>query len=160
MNRAVSCRNASTRSWSKSGWTEGSAFTSSRFRRCSHCAAKSPTSASLRRVGEQAPHLGAQDGGLGQLAALGRVEQLVVGDAAPQEEREARGELEISQRVRLPRLGARRVLEHAQEEVGVDEQPLEGELDAGVEAAAGLRPSVAGRTRSSVSTSLSVGGRR
>ena len=53
------------------------------------------------RVGEHAAHLAVEHVGLAQLAADGGVEQLVVGDAAPQEERQARRELEVADRVRL-----------------------------------------------------------
>src|SRR5579885_3038188 len=47
------------------------------------------------RIGEQARHLLLQDRGLVQLALDGEIEEGIVGDAAPQEEREARGELDI-----------------------------------------------------------------
>ena len=46
-------------------------------------------------IGQHAAHLPLQHRRLPQLALRGHVHQLVVGDAAPQEEREARGELEI-----------------------------------------------------------------
>ena len=80
--------------------------------------------------------------GIRQLAARGDAEQLLVGDAAPQEERQARGQLDVAQRVHLSRRRAGRVLLHAEEEIRIDEQPFERELDAGVEAAPRLRPPV------------------
>ena len=94
------------------------------------------------RIGQHAPHLAAEDGRIRQRSALGRVEQLFIGDAAPQEERQARRELQVAERVHLSRRSAGRVLLHAQEEVRIDEQSFQRELDAGVEAALRLRPSV------------------
>src|SRR5207237_10380602 len=52
------------------------------------------------RIGQHAPRLLFEDRGIGKLPALGRVEQPLVGDAVPQEEREARRELEIAQAIR------------------------------------------------------------
>ena len=62
----------------------------------------------------------------------GDVDQLVVGDAAPQEEREARGELEIVDG-RGGRAGAGGVLLGAEDELGAGQDGAERALDAAVE---------------------------
>ena len=71
-----------------------------RFRRNSHCPAKSSTSASKRagRPSSGAPACRAPPASP-QLPSHRDVEQLVVRDAAPQEEREPRGELEVADAV-------------------------------------------------------------
>ncbi len=86
-------------------------------------------------VGEHAPRLRLEHRGLAQPARLGEVEQLVVGDAAPQEEGQARRELEVADGVALPRRDPGRVALDPQHELGAREQPPQGHLDAGVEAA-------------------------
>ena len=48
------------------------------------------------RVGEHAAHLRGEHAGLAEGAGLGRLEQLVVGDAAPEEERQPRRQLEVA----------------------------------------------------------------
>ena len=50
------------------------------------------------RIGQHPPHLLLEHRRLGQLAALGQVEQALVGNAAPQEERQPRGDLESLRR--------------------------------------------------------------
>ncbi len=78
--------------------------------------------------------------GVLQSSARRGVEQLVVRDAAPEEERQPRGELEIGQPVRGTSGDARGIALGAEEEVGIDQNPLERELDAGIEALPSLRP--------------------
>ena len=85
----------------------GSGFAVSMFRRCSHCPAKLATSASDRGSASMRLHLLLQHGGVLQSASLRKLEQLIVGNAAPQEERQPRGQLEIADRVGLARRRAR-----------------------------------------------------
>ena len=68
----------------------------------------------------------------------GQVQQLVVRDTAPEEEREARCEIDVADPVHLTWPGAGRILLDAIEEVGRDEHPFQRGLNAGVEAALGL----------------------
>ena len=51
------------------------------------------------RVRQHAPHLLFQHDRFGQLSALGEIEQALVGNAAPQKEREPRGDFEIAQSI-------------------------------------------------------------
>ena len=85
------------------------------------------------RVGQHAPHLLLERRRLRQLAALRGVEQRIVGDAVPEEERQARRELEIRQAIRS---AFRAITIDAQQEVGIDQHALERELNPGVKAAA------------------------
>jgi hypothetical protein len=52
--------------------------------------------------------------GLRERAALGREQQLVVGDAAPEKEREPRRELDVVDALHGARRGAGRILLHAE----------------------------------------------
>ena len=100
-------------------------------------------------VGQHAPHLLFENRRTGELSALGEVEQALVGNAAPQEERQARRDFQIAQALRqaearlgAPKLAGRSDCERrlgpmdAQQEVGIDEHAFERELNAGVEAPA------------------------
>ena len=87
------------------------------------------------------------------------VEQLVVGNAAPQEERQARRELEVADAVRPRRRGAGRIALDAEQELRADEQPLERQLDARVEARRSARP-VRVERRAAAARPASVTGRR
>ena len=51
------------------------------------------------RIGQHPPHLLFEDRRLGELPALGQVEQALVGNAAPQEKRQARGDFEVAQAI-------------------------------------------------------------
>ena len=108
----------------------------SRFRRCSHWPAKLVTrlrergSASIRRT------CASTHPGPAQFAALGDIEQLVVGDAAPEEERQAGRELDVGDAVGRARRDAGRVRLDAKEELRIDQYRAEGHLDPGVEAPA------------------------
>ena len=76
-----------------------------RLRRSSHCAAKLSTSAFDRGSREHAADLRSSTPAPSACPASASCEQLVVRDAAPQEERQPRGELD-SRRPRRPRPGA------------------------------------------------------
>ena len=90
------------------------------------------------RVGQHPPHLALEDPRLAQAARLGEVEQLVVGAAAPQEERQPRRQLEAADGIGVSRLEARRLDLDAVDEPRIGENPLQPHLDAGLEAAAVL----------------------
>ena len=60
------------------------------------------------RIVEHAPHLLLEHRRVLQPALLGQVEQLLVRNAAPQEERQPRRELDVADAVRAARLGGRR----------------------------------------------------
>ena len=70
--------------------------TASRLRSRSHCPAKLVARFDRARIGEHSARLLLELLGPAQPAANRRIEQLIVGDAAPEEERESRGELEIA----------------------------------------------------------------
>ena len=105
----------------------------SRLRRCSHWSAKLLTrvreraSASIRRT------CCSSTSGLLSVAARGQVEQLVVRDAAPQEERQARRELEVADAIGRPRRDAGRVLFDAEQELRIHQHRAQGHLDPRVE---------------------------
>ena len=82
-------------------------------------------------VGEHPLDLCREHGGLVQLAGRGYGEQLVVGDAAPEEEREPRGELEVAERVDAAGRDVGGLALEPIEEVRIDEQPRQRVLDAG-----------------------------
>ena len=91
------------------------------------------------RIGEHAAHLLFEDRRLGELAALGEIEQPLVGNAAPEEERQPRCQLDVAQtagRCRRRTCIGRRIVLNAQQEIRVDQDPLERELNARIEAAA------------------------
>ena len=97
------------------------------------------------RVGEHALDLCLEDGRDAQLPALGHVEQLVVRNAAPEEERQAGRQLQVADPVALAGRDALRIALDAEQELGADQQPPQRHLDAGVEAAAGASPVVEGQ---------------
>ena len=77
------------------------------------------------RIAQHAPHLLLEHGAIPQLAANRRVQQLFVGNAAPEEKRQLRREIDI--------VGIRCRLD-AEDEARRREDPLEAALNAGVEA--------------------------
>src|SRR5207249_11817514 len=86
-------------------------------------------------VGEHASDLLLEDRGVLERASRRRVEQLVVGNAAPEEERQARRQFEVRDPIdacRGTRRGAR-VRFDAVQELRAHQKAPEGELDAGVE---------------------------
>ena len=102
------------------------------FRSCSHCAAKLLTSVEERRIGQHAPHLRRQHRAILQLSLLRSREQLFVGNAAPQEERQPRGELEVANPIGGARGRFRSVAFDAEEELRIDENAGQRLLDAAV----------------------------
>src|SRR5262249_8410368 len=87
------------------------------------------------RVGEHAPHLCIEYFRIFQTPGDRGIEQLVIRNAAPQEERQARREIEIADAI--DRAGGNvggRTLE-AEQELRADEQPLDRLLNAAIESA-------------------------
>src|SRR5204862_394578 len=68
-----------------------------------------------------------------QRVLLGRRQQLVVRDAAPQEERQARCEIHVADAIRRIRRGALRLAFEPEQKLRADENAAERELDAGFE---------------------------
>ena len=87
------------------------------------------------RIVQHAPHLLVQHGGVLQLALLRQVQQLVVGNAAPQEEGEPRRQFQIADAIDAAGRAARRILLDAEEEVGRNQQRAQRLLDAEIEIA-------------------------
>src|SRR6185436_14953690 len=88
----------------------------------------------------------------------GEFQQPLVGDAVPQEEREARRHFEIAQRITRRGCGAtsrRWIAIYAQQEIRIHQRPLERELNASVKAAL-----VASSTTEEVEQGARVGGGR
>ena len=94
------------------------------------------------RVGEHALDLRLEDRRDAQFPALGHIEQLVVRDAAPEEERQAGRQLQVADPVALPGLDPFRIALDAEQELGTHQQPPERHFDAAIEAAFGAPPVV------------------
>ena len=67
----------------------------------SHCPAKLVGERLRARIGQHPPRLALQHGRIAQLALRRQVEQLVVGDAAPEEERQTRRQLDVADAIAL-----------------------------------------------------------
>ena len=91
-------------------------------------------------IGEHPPDLQLEDGRVAKLPRRRCFEQFVVRDAAPEEERKARGQLEIVDRIRRARLHAGRRALDPEQEVGIRQDADEGLLDSVVERAARVLP--------------------
>src|SRR6185503_11363908 len=86
------------------------------------------------RIGEHAAHLLLEHGGLAQAIAARELEQLVVRDAAPKEEREPRRELVVVERIAALRRSGRVALE-AEHELRARQDSLQPGLDTLLETA-------------------------
>ena len=86
-------------------------------------------------VGEHPMHLRLEHSRTLELTAAGQIEQLVVGNAAPKEERQSGGELQIRDRVRRIGRDARWIEPSRKQEFGTDEQPLERPTNPELESA-------------------------
>ena len=73
--------------------------------------------------------------GIVQLALHGQVQKLIVGDAAPQEERQARGQFQIADAIGRAGGHARRLAFEAEDKARIDQDARQRLLDAGVEVA-------------------------
>ena len=85
------------------------------------------------RISEHAPDLPLEDRRVLEFAARGGIQQLVVGNAAPEKEGEARCQFEIGDAIDGIRRNVRRIALQAEQKSRADEQPLERPLDARVE---------------------------
>ena len=103
-------------------------------RKNSHCAAKFVTIDSERESASMRCTCARSTPGSRSEPELAACEQLVVGDAAPEEERQARCELDVADGERA---GFARLALDAIQELRAHEQALERELNPGVEAALG-----------------------
>src|SRR5262249_13584330 len=88
------------------------------------------------RIPEHPPHLLIQDLRIAQLSLFRKRQQWLIGNAAPQKERQPRREFDIGEGVRLSGPGLWRVPQDPQQKVRVDEKPLQSKLDPGVKASA------------------------
>ena len=88
------------------------------------------------RIGEHASHLLIEHAGLAQLARDREVEQLVVRNAAPQEERQTRGELDVGETIRGSGSDFAGIGLDAEQKIRADQQTLERRADAVVEISA------------------------
>ena len=110
-----------------------------RLRRCSHCSAKLAIERLRSRIGQHAPDLLLEHRRLLQLALARQRQQLLVGKAAPQKERQPRRQREVVQPIRRVRRKVRRIGLDAEQELRAREDELQRRLDAAIEVAAALR---------------------
>jgi hypothetical protein len=89
------------------------------------------------RVGEHAAHFALEPGRLRQRSTLGGGEERTVGRGRPEEEREARGQVDVAQAIRLARRCICRGTFEAEDEVGRGEEPLQRAAHTGLEATVG-----------------------
>ena len=84
-------------------------------------------------IGEHAPHLRLQHLRLAEPLRRRQLEQLVVRDAAPEEERQARRQGEVVDAVQRVRRRAGWIALDSEQELRADEQPFDCPLNAGIE---------------------------
>ena len=84
-------------------------------------------------VGEHPSDLLFQNLWIFQLAPSGDLEQLVVGDTAPEEKRQPRGQFEVADAIRRITRDVGRIPLHPKQEIRRDQKPLERELDSRLE---------------------------
>src|SRR5262249_46258443 len=89
------------------------------------------------RISEQPPHLAFEDLGLAQLPLDSDVQEPVVGNAAPKEERQPGGELHVTDGVGRARRNGGGIALDPEEERGADEKSLQTDLNAPLEAPLG-----------------------
>ncbi len=87
-------------------------------------------------VGHHAADLAIEHGRVAQPPLFRQPQQFLVGNAAPQEKREPRGELDITDAIRRIGRNARWIGFDAQQELGADEQTLQRVIDAFIKATA------------------------
>ena len=93
-------------------------------------------------VGQHAPHLLVEHARRAELTATRQVEQLVVRDAGPEKERQARGELEIGDPVDLSVGHTGRVSFDAEQKLRAHQHAFDGALDTALEATLDTPPLV------------------
>src|SRR5438132_1885162 len=86
------------------------------------------------RVGQHSPHFFLESLWIAELTALGKVEQSLVRNAAPQEEGQARRDLDVAEAI--DRLTLFCISMDPQQEIRIDQKTFEGELNARVKTSA------------------------
>ena len=135
------------------------------LRSCSHCPAKLLTSARDTGIRQHPADLPLAHGRILQPPARRRLQQLVVRDAAPEKEGQARRQLDVADAIHRARRQVRRVGLDPEHEVGTRQDELQRRLNAGLERsrraapprrtaarARCRRPSAAGDTRGAPAT--------
>src|SRR6267378_547757 len=84
------------------------------------------------RIRKQPPNLLFKNGGIFQFALLGCIEERVIGNAAPQEKRQTRSELNVTDAVYRARSDLRRVAFDAEEEAWTDQYSPKRHFDSGL----------------------------
>ena len=102
------------------------------------------------RILQHPPDLLLEHRGILELALLGGLQELLVGNAAPQEERQARRQLEVADAIRGARGNVRRIALEPEHEVRVRQNPAQRHLDALVEVPALAAGAVEGQQRRDV----------
>jgi hypothetical protein len=87
------------------------------------------------RIGKHSLHLLVEDTWLPQLALQSQVEQLVIRDAAPKEERQTRSQIDVVNGIGLLRTHPGGILLYAEQELRANEKRTDRHLNAIVEAA-------------------------
>ena len=128
----IACRRLS----SKSGNASRSGAELLRLRRYSHCSAKLVDQRLGSRIGQHSLDLLLQHDGIFQLALAGERQQLLVGNAAPQEERQPRSQREIVQPIRRVRRKVRRIGFEAEQELRARQNELQRRFDSAIEGVA------------------------
>ena len=123
------------RTSSKSGYSMGTGVWDFSARKLSHWPAKLRHQLLRPRILEHPPDLLFQNGVFVQLILAGQLQQLVVGDAAPQEERQARGQFQIGDAIDLAGGQIGRLGLAAEHKFGVRQDPAQRHLDPVVETA-------------------------
>ena len=94
------------------------------------------------RVGQHAPHLALEHRRFAEIAPRGGIQQLLVGNAAPEEEGETRRQFEIADAIRSACRPAGRLPFDAEQELGARQDRGQTHLDARLESVAGSRRAV------------------
>ena len=134
-NSSVSCSMAWRRLSSKSGKSTRSGACVLEIAQVQPLAGEIVGQSFRFRIGQHALHLLFENRRVLQLALAGEIQQLIVGNAAPQEERQARSQFQIVDAIRRAGHGIGRIGLEAEQEFGARQNELERRFDAGIEAA-------------------------
>ena len=86
------------------------------------------------RIGQHPARLLLEHRGIGEPAGAGQLQQLIVRNAAPEEEGKSRRQLEIADPVHRASRQVGRLVFEAEDELRIDEHARQGVLDPGLEA--------------------------
>src|SRR5437870_3034932 len=120
---------------SKSGNVSKSGLMVFTFLKYSHCPAKLSTRA-FARIFQHPPHLPLEDRRIFEKSLACSIQQFVVGNRAPKEERQTGSQIQIADTMGAARSGICRIGFETEQEVGTGQQKLYGSLDARFERAA------------------------